>query len=108
MTRREDRWQIKRSQGQHLTGAELVSIKEAASLGRPAKEVAKELGCASRTVRNHYALIRAQGGQAPEPDHTRLPKRAKHGGRAGQRTAKPAPRIPVRADRFYKSTFEPG
>jgi transposase len=79
--RKADDWEKPRSKGQHLTEAEIATIKQDYLAGRHYRDVAKDLKCSSRIVSKYYGLFRAEGA-------VQNPKRP-----------------PVAQNRFYKSDF---
>lgn len=89
LPRPQDDWNKPRSHGQHLSEADHAVVRQGFRAGRTAKEVARELKCASRTINIHYGLLRAEGSTRrqikPAPARTKIDKES----------------------RFYKSSFEP-
>jgi hypothetical protein len=75
-----DNWEKPRNRGTGLTAEEKDVIRAAFRLGRKAKDVARELKCATRTVHKYYNQV----GTEQPPQRVRAP-------------------LP---DRFYKSNFE--
>lgn len=78
---RRDDWHKPRTKGQFLTAREVAFVREEYAARTPARDVARELRCATRSIKAHYTKFK----------------------RAGiRRVGDP---VPV-ADRFYKSSFE--
>lgn len=83
MTQKPDNWVKPRSNGTHLTEAEIAEVRVAFASKQKIETVARRLQCASRTVSKYYGLFRAEC--------------------VAQRKKRP-----VAQDRFYTSDFKPG
>jgi len=60
MPRDPDDWEKPRSHGQRFTEAECDLVRNAFYADRPARDVARELKCATRTINFRYALLRCE------------------------------------------------
>lgn len=81
MSKRDYEWSVGRRQGERLSASQVQVIEAGFYAKRPARAVAREIGCAPRSVMRRYAALR----DAPRP-------------RSAVQQAKPS--------RFYTSTFE--
>lgn len=88
MPRDPDDWEKPRTHGEHFTEAEIAVIREGFRTDRRARDVARELKCATRTINLHYGLLRCE-----VPIRHRLKPR-------------PQRKKIDRDSRFYKSNFE--
>lgn len=86
-----DDWKKPRGHGEHLTSDEKEFIAEGFRKGRTARDVARDLKCASRTVQIYYRAMK--GDTSPKRARIKVIERPK---------APP----PDRAKRFYRSNFE--
>jgi hypothetical protein len=57
----KDDWNKYRTKGQRLTARDVEFIREEYIARRSSYEVARELGCASRSIRAHYVKLRDAG-----------------------------------------------
>lgn len=86
----KDNWSKPRSNGNHLTQAEIGKLRVAFNCGREPRDIARELQCSSRVAQKYFGQFRGDGAyrrHKPEP-----------------RMVEPSP-APVQP-RFYKSNFE--
>lgn len=77
----KDDWHKPRTHGQFLNSREVALIKEEYRLRTPARDVARHLQCATRSVKAHYTKFKNAGVR---------------------RVGAPVPTV----NRFYKSSFE--
>lgn len=77
MATKTDDWEKPRSNGTHLTAAEILRIREAYLANRPSHDIARELQCSSRVASKYYGLFAAEGIiKAVNKISLRLPQRA--------------------------------
>ena len=57
----KDDWEKHRSKRQYITPQEIDLVREWYLAGMTSYEVARELGCASRSIRAHYVKFRDAG-----------------------------------------------
>lgn len=57
----KDDWNKHRTKGQRLTAREVAFVREEYIARRSSYEVARELGCASRSIRVHFVKFRDAG-----------------------------------------------
>jgi len=57
----KETWRKHRSKGHRLTAREVAFVREEYIARRSSYEVARELGCASRSIRAHYVKFRDAG-----------------------------------------------
>jgi hypothetical protein len=86
----KDDWKPYRTKQQHFTAAEVELITNGFAAGRPAKDVARELQCASRSIQARYK--RMTDGPIPRNHSTYGEVKRPH---------KPA------KQNLYRSDFEP-
>jgi hypothetical protein len=68
MTRPKDDWEkVPRKGSAHFTEAEIETMKAGYRNGRPARDVARELKCSSRSVVERYRAWRQAGMKKREP-----------------------------------------
>ncbi len=91
----KDDWVKTRSHGHGLSEDEKEVIRKARLIGRPPRDVARELKCSTRVVAKYYRIF--AGHSRPE----------RHSGAPRGTRPKPARRHPSLPDRFYHSNFEP-
>lgn len=79
-----DDWHKPRSEGTHLSQAELSQLEQAYRDGKTPKEAARLISCSSRTARRRFEQFRDEGLLEQEPPPARV----------------------TRAQRFYHPSFE--
>ena len=87
MRRRPQPWKKPRDHGNHFGPEERERVRDGFREGLAAHVLAERLGCSIRTICKHYEHLRDEG------------ERFGVGARA--------PRAPIGAGRFYRSSFEP-
>lgn len=85
----KDDWEKPRTQGNHLTSAEIASLRVAFNCGRKPRDAAREMKCSTRVAAKYFSQFRGD---------------ARYRGPVAEIQII-APQRPVRA-RFYKSDFE--
>jgi len=98
MSHRRDHWRKPHSTSDHLAESEIARIRAAFRADVPAKNIAQDLQCSTRTVQKYYAmfggrLAAASSGKPREPLAAEPERSAPH---------PPA----TRPSRFYKGNFE--